>query len=562
MEPENNTKCYHAALYARRKFTDTITKDEPDPTAASQIKEMKNYLQDYPEIKVDGIYMDNHKIKQESPRPEFYRLAKDLKNGLYNCLVMTSLDLFAKDHMETKYYLLNLFAVMGIRILSIQDNYDSLYSEKAAGSHDRLEELVCQMDALSRSRILSRSSLQKKNDTFLEFTFTPFGYLYNPDIPSNLEIDEETVDAVRMIFKEYLSGTNMNQIAQKLTDMRIPSPSLRKEQLGMEYRHPSSKDYWTSGGVHAILKNPLYTGDLVIGKQRSAQYVFRDYKRHPDLDGNVIPNHHVAIISHADFERARLMMDILHRKRQEIIAKRPQPALPPTPFVNSVYCGICHRSMYHVRYNATSRNPYSIYVCSSHRQKLENACPLHHFRVDEIIPAVKDYIMEEHRLALTIIAQMQDGENSDLYQKIDSHFQQRIAKVMEKVQQNVLALTALPDEEEEKREKLNTESTLLRSELVEILDEKKKFSKEFTLKNKWLQTYGNIPENFELTRQYGRTLVERIELTPDQPLVYTPKHLKEKELLLHYITLSKEVPDGTKKQRTDTVCESDRTDIS
>lgn len=562
MLSENNAPSYHAALYARRKFTDIIAKDEPDPTAASQIKEMKTYLTDFPEIKIGSIYMDSHKLKQESPRPEFYRLVKDLKDGLHNCLVITSLDLFAKDHMETKYYMLNLFAVMGIRILSLQDNYDSLFSEPTVGSHERLEELVEQVDALTRSRSISRSSLQKKNDAILEFTFTPFGYLYNENLDCNLEIDEETVDAVRFIFKEYLSGTNMSQIATKLTAMKVPSPSLRKEQLGMEYRHPASKDYWTSGGVHAILKNPLYTGDLVIGKQRSAQYVFRDHKRHPYLEGEIIPDHHPAIISHDEFKRAELMMNLLHRKRQEIQAKRPQPTLPPTPFVNSVYCGICGRSMYHVRYNATSRNPYSIYVCSSHRQKLENACPLYHFRLDEIIPVVKVYIHEERELALEILAQMQDGKNSGLYQKIDHYFQKKIEKVMTEVLENVAALHALNSEDNSAEETLNSQAALLRTELVTILDEKKKFAKEFTIKNKWLQTYSNVPEKFELTRQYGRTLVERIELTPEKPLVFTPKHLKYKELLFYYISLGKEANDGEEKQTAAAICESNRTDIS
>lgn len=555
MTQEITEKTYTAALYARRKFTDVIQKDEPDPTAASQIKQMKTFLSDYPEVMISGTYMDSHKIKQESPRPEFYRLAKDLKNGKYDCLVMTSLDMFAKDHMETKYYLLNLYAVMGIRIISIQDNYDSLYSENAPGSLDRLEELVQQVDHYTRSHDISSSALKKKNDTFLEFTFTPFGYLYNPDNPTNLEIDTETVDAVRLIFREYLSGTNMNQIAKKLTAMNVPSPSLRKEQLGMKYRHPASKDYWTSGGVQAILKNPMYTGDLVIGKQRSAQYVFRDNKRHPYLEGETVPDHHVPIISHKDFKRAGMMMDLLHRKRQDIIAERPQPVLPPTPFVNSVYCGICGRSMYHVRYNATSRYPFSIYVCSSHRQNLPNACPLHHFRLDEIIPVVKEHILMERAQAISLAEQMKEGESSALYQQIGAYFQNEIAKVMEKVQENLLFLNELPPDDDERLE-LEERSADLRAELVAILDEKKKFSKNFTQKNKWLDTYRNVPENFELTRQYGKTLVERIELTPEIPLAYTPKHLKDKELLLHYIALGKEEEHGKEKQTEPSACES------
>lgn len=548
MSSNKTPEPYQAALYARRKFTDVIAKDEPNPTASAQIKETKTFLSEYDDIKVAGIYMDSQKLKQDDPRPEFYRLVKDLKAGQYNCLVITSFELFTKDHMEAKYYVLNLFAVMNIRILSIQDNYDSLYSESSPQSHERLEELVTQIDHYSRSRILSNQALKKKNDAILEFTFTPYGYLYNPDNPCFLDIDEETVENVRFIFKEYLSGTNINQIARQLTEKGVASPSLRKEQLGMQYRHPNAKDYWTHGGVRSILTNQMYTGDLVIGNNRSAQYVFRDNKRHPYLLGEIVPDHHEAIISRKDFKRANMMMNLLTKKRQEIQAERPQPQLPPTPFVNTVYCGVCGRSMYHVRYNTSSRHPYSIYICSSHRQKLESPCPLYHFRLDEIIPVVKEHLLQERSEALDIAKQMEQGEESPLYQKIGNYFQKQVEIIMEKVQENVSAINLIPIEDSENRTILEDEATSLRTDLLAVLDEKKKFRKEFTLNNQWLDIFSHLPEEFELTKQYARKLVERIELTPDKPLTFFPKYGKEKALLHHYITISQEVDYGKKEQ--------------
>ena len=57
-EIHGHGKIYHAALYARRRFTDLVQPDEPNPSAAEQIRAMKEYLADLPDISADGIYMD------------------------------------------------------------------------------------------------------------------------------------------------------------------------------------------------------------------------------------------------------------------------------------------------------------------------------------------------------------------------------------------------------------------------------------------------------------------------------------------------------------------------
>lgn len=150
-------KLYQAALYARRKFSDVIQPDEPDPTASAQIKEIKIFLADISDVQITGIYMDSRRLKQDSPRPEFYRLMAEIQNGKYDCIVVSSFELFAKDHIESRYYLLNLLAMMKIRIISIHDNYDSLHSEPVPGAYKKLEELIIMVDKYARSRSIQWS---------------------------------------------------------------------------------------------------------------------------------------------------------------------------------------------------------------------------------------------------------------------------------------------------------------------------------------------------------------------------------------------------------------------
>ena len=47
-------KTYLAVLYARRHFVDIVQPDEPDPPAAEQIKEMKAFVKELPDVKVSA----------------------------------------------------------------------------------------------------------------------------------------------------------------------------------------------------------------------------------------------------------------------------------------------------------------------------------------------------------------------------------------------------------------------------------------------------------------------------------------------------------------------------
>lgn len=91
---------YHAALYARHRFTDLVQPDEPDPSAAEQIRAMKEYLADLPDISADGIYTDGRKIRSTTLRPQFQKLLLDIQTGNYNCIVMYSMDTFGRDINE------------------------------------------------------------------------------------------------------------------------------------------------------------------------------------------------------------------------------------------------------------------------------------------------------------------------------------------------------------------------------------------------------------------------------------------------------------------------------
>ena len=199
--------------------------------------------------------------------------------------------------------------------------------------------------------------------------------------------------------------------------------------------------------------------------------------------------------------------------------------------------------MYIVRH-MSNRHPYSAYVCSSHRMKLPDACPKQSFRLDEIIPKVKEAIEQERKLALSIAERMKDGEQSSCYIQIEQYYQRKIDVILEQFKNN----------------SVKERSDELRKELTKILDDKQQFRRDFNLGNPWLTLFTQVPENFEITKDWSQKLIFQINLFRDAPLSVTCQEAKSKELLLSYFSLiengeaeGKEEPHGTKKppERTD-----------
>ena len=300
-------KIYHAALYARRRFTDLVQPDEPDPSAAEQIRAMKEYLADLPDISADGIYMDGRKIRSTTLRPQFQKLLLDIQAGNYNCIVMYSLDTFGRDINENRYYVLRRFTALGLRIISLLDGYDSYVSEPSPGTFSRLEEIIKLNMRFDKSR--KRTAIAReygKKGLVLIKKNVPYGYRVSPDEDAKLVVDQEVAPYIRYIFEQYASGTGPAEIARNLTSMKAPCPTMRKSQLGVQYKKTTPNDYWASGSISGILRNQIYTGDFIYGTDKRSIYIHRDQEQqHRISEKQIIRDHHEPIISRELFDQVQ-----------------------------------------------------------------------------------------------------------------------------------------------------------------------------------------------------------------------------------------------------------------
>mgnify|MGYP002508181727 CR=1 FL=1 len=86
---------------------------------------LKDFIERDPSFSLVDIYIDNGKTGVNFKRDGFKRLLEDIKKGKINCIIVKDLSRFGRNYIEVGRYLEQIFPVLGVRFISINDGYDS-----------------------------------------------------------------------------------------------------------------------------------------------------------------------------------------------------------------------------------------------------------------------------------------------------------------------------------------------------------------------------------------------------------------------------------------------------
>lgn len=91
----------------------------------------------------------------------------------------------------------------------------------------------------------------------------PFGYYLDRNT-GTVEIDNETADYVREIFRLYVDGFGLTTIARLMNERGIRSPEYYQNRKLADWKPQISKKYlWVQTSIKRILTNEMYIGILV-----------------------------------------------------------------------------------------------------------------------------------------------------------------------------------------------------------------------------------------------------------------------------------------------------------
>jgi DNA invertase Pin-like site-specific DNA recombinase len=357
-----NEKVYKTAVYARLSAEDSRKDD--NATIDNQINLIENYIQNKTYLKLCGTYIDNGQTGTNFDREGFQNLMEEIKRGKIDCLIVKDLSRLGRDYIETGNYLEKVFPFLGVRFISVNDNYDS-HNPMQNGDNLTiiLKNFINDMYAKDISRkIKSVYETKQKKGQYMG-NHAPYGYLKSPEDKHKLLIDEETAWIVRDIFQWKISGMGNMQIARKLNGLDISSPTNYKYTKGiLSHSKYAKKILWNKTCVRTILSNSIYLGHMVQGKWKSDIAKGWAAKSQPEENWIIVNNTHEPIIDITEFEAANKITTGRKTKYHELQNNMDKS---DNIFLGLVKCGDCNKNLF--RREMTSHGKIYVYFfCSTY----------------------------------------------------------------------------------------------------------------------------------------------------------------------------------------------------
>ena len=355
------------AIYCRLSKED-LDENKIDNLSRS-IQNQKSMLTDFAEIngwQIFDIYCDDNLSGVARDRPEFNRLIRDASLRKFNIILCKNQSRFTRDMQLVEKYIHGLFPIWGIRFVGMVDGADT--SVKGNKKARQINGLVNEwyLEDMSENIKSSLDDLRRKGHHI--GAWVRYGYMKDPNQKGHIIPDPVAAAVVERIFKMYLEGNSRADIARILNSEQIPPPGLYKIQQGDKYKNAFMAGEWDSCSISRILKEEMYIGNMVQGRQASESYKTKKLRTLPKEDWIRVIGTHEAIISLETWNQTQALLAVGARSftRSEEIGL----------FSRKVYCGHCNKLMRTGRSKRKSGTYYNYVICVRRHPEI-NPCPVH-----------------------------------------------------------------------------------------------------------------------------------------------------------------------------------------
>ncbi|MDE7194167.1 MAG: recombinase family protein [Oscillospiraceae bacterium] len=273
--------------------------EEQESSYEAQIGYYTEKIKNNAEWTLAGIFADEGITgTQAKKRPEFLKMIRLCRQGKIDMILTKSLSRFARNTVDSLKYIRDLKA-LGIAVVFEKENINTLETD----TEMMLTIMSCfaQAESESISKNVSWGIRQSFKNGNVPMQYARLlGYRKGDD--DKPEIVPEEAEIVREIFCQYLDGSSMEQIANRLNQK-----GLTTKGSGSPYRKIV---------IQRILTNEKYTGDALLQKTYITDCITKkSRKNNGELPMYLVKNHHEPIISRADFNRVQEEMARRSAKR-------------------------------------------------------------------------------------------------------------------------------------------------------------------------------------------------------------------------------------------------------
>lgn len=270
-------------------------------------------------------------------RPAVNELLKKVKEREADCIIVKDFSRFGRNYLLVSDYVDQIFPLLGIRFISLNEGYDSNNLRgTASGSDMAFRNIVNEYYSKDISeKVRSGKAAKARQGAFLS-PFAPIGYAKDKNDKNRLVIEEKSAGIVRRIFQLSGAGLSVAEIAKIFNGEKIPTPRRLKIEQGYHHKWWEGvwqEPLWDTSSITRILRDERYLGKVVYGKKQRVEvgdYRVRSTERELWI---VVENCHEPIITEGDFQAAQQTLkcyrEVRKRKKTDHM------------FTGKIRCGKC-----------------------------------------------------------------------------------------------------------------------------------------------------------------------------------------------------------------------------
>ena len=249
---------------------------------ANQAAYYEQKIKSNPEWEFVGIYGEQVSGTHAENRDEFQKLIQDAMDKKVDLVLCKSVSRWSRNMLDGL-NAIKLLTGNGVHIIFEEQGIDT--RTPGVILQLNLAQSVAQSESESISENLKWTYKNKaKQGKFWAKPGVYFGY----DSKGDKFTENKDAEYVRFMFKHFIEGASLKQIAEELNDM--DSKTIRGNE-------------WDSEKVRKILRNEIYVGDVIFHKTPSRNVITGEIDK--DWEPKYVRDHHKGIVDRETWDRAQ-----------------------------------------------------------------------------------------------------------------------------------------------------------------------------------------------------------------------------------------------------------------
>jgi site-specific DNA recombinase len=353
-------KILRVAAYAR-----VSTDEEAQETSyEAQVQHYTDYINNHEGWELAGVFADEGiSGTSTAKREQFNKMTEACEAGLVDMVITKSISRWARNTLDSLNYIRKLKA-LGIRVIFDKENIDTM------GSSGELLITIMSSLAQQESQSISQNvrmgmqyGFQQGKPMLCHTRFMGYTKKHGDKV---LTIVPEETDIVRLIYRMFLEGFSVGEIAMELQEKGIKSPC--------------GGDKWPHTTVRSMLRNEKFAGDLLLQKTYIEDFLTKkSVKNEGQFPQYYVENAHPPIVPKEVF--MRVQGELLRQENEKKAGKATRQRCKKALF-GMIRCGECG-----TRYRRYKDKGKAKWRCGKRVTK-RNSCSGRAVEEDEVIDAV------------------------------------------------------------------------------------------------------------------------------------------------------------------------------